>query len=190
MRKNLQEAAFNQMLSRLEARDIPDEDRNEVQIFFVKVALGGAYALDGIVDLTSKKLGLPHASKLGEAALSIEDAVGLQQVERIILHWTLALATGKTIDDRWRELIAEWCIQRMEISVRGRPQDSPVKRFAVITRLIELAEKYPEYSRGAKKQIYSDLQGHFGLKRSQLIKLIDGFDPWEFLKNHASGKSD
>jgi len=107
MRKNLQDAAFSLIVSDLEARDIPDEDRNEVQIFLVKVALGGDRALDAIVGLTSKKLGLPHASKLGEAALSIEDIVGLEQAERIILHWTLALALGKTIDDRWRELIAE-----------------------------------------------------------------------------------
>jgi hypothetical protein len=186
MRKNLQDAAFSLIVSDLEARDIPDEDRNEVQIFLVKVALGGDRALDAIVGLTSKKLGLPHASKLGEAALSIEDIVGLEQAERIILHWTLALALGKTIDDRWRELIAEWCLQRLEASGRGRPQDSPVKRFAVITRFIELAEKYPEYSRGAKKQIYADLQAHFGLKRSQLIKLIRGFDPWEFIRTKAS----
>jgi hypothetical protein len=143
-------------------------------------------ALDAIENLTSQKLGLPHASKLGEAALSIEDVMGLEQVEWILLHWTLALALGKTIDDRWRELIAEWCIQRLEASGRGRPKDSPVKRFAVIARLIELAEKYPEHSRGAKKQIYADLQAHFGLKRSQLIKVINGFDPWKFIREKAS----
>jgi hypothetical protein len=102
------------------------------------------------------------------------------------LHWVGALAAGEPIDDRWRELIVEWCIQRLEASGKGRPQDSPVKRFAVIARLIELAAKYPAHSRGAKKQIYADLQAHFGLKRSQLIKIIDGFDPWEFLKATAS----
>jgi hypothetical protein len=186
MRKNLQDAAFDQIISDLYARDIPAEDRNEVLIFFVKVALGGVRALDGVEGLTSQRLGLSHASRLAEAAVSISNVMGLEQVERIILHWVGGLAAGEPIDDRWRELIVEWCNQRLETSGKGRPPDGPVKRFAVLARFIELADKHPAHSRGAKKQIYADLQAHFKLKRSQLIKLIDGFDPWEFLKSKAS----
>src|SRR5262249_24576863 len=72
----------------------------------------------------------------------------------------------------------------------GRRPDSPIKKFAVASRLIELAAKYPDSAYGVKKQMYGDLETKFGLKRSQLSKLINGFNPWEFIRNKAPGKSD
>jgi hypothetical protein len=96
MRKNLQDAAFDQIISDLYARDIPAEDRNEVLIFFVKVALGGVRALDGVEGLTSQRLGLSHASRLAEAAVSISNVMGLEQVERIILHLGGRTSRGRT----------------------------------------------------------------------------------------------
>ena len=100
MRKNnLKEVAFDQILLRLD--DVPDEDRNEVHVFLVGLALG--YPLEATRELTGKDaVELSYASKLSEACLSIGDVVGLEQVEPLILHWTILMALGKPIDDRWR----------------------------------------------------------------------------------------
>jgi hypothetical protein len=167
--KKEREAAFNLVLSELDTRaDVADWVSNEMQVFLVKVSLGGAYAVEAVTDLTDKRLGLAEGSKLCGACLTIGESPNLQQVaERIVLFWTLALAAGKPIDCRWRALIAEWCRQRLEPAGRGRPQDSPIKKFAVVSRLLETAAKYPGGVYGAKKQRYGDLQTAFGLKRSQ-----------------------
>jgi hypothetical protein len=194
--KKERDAAFDLVLSALGADasrvETPDWVRNEFEIFLVQVSLGGAYAAGAIIDLTGNKpLPLVSASKLSAACLTIEKSRKLSQLaERIVLTWMSDLASGNPVDSRLRVLIAEWCRQRLGSARRGRPQDSPLKQFAVVTRLIELGGKYPERARSAKKQIYGDLQAGFGLKRSQLIKLIGDFDPWKFIKNKASGKYD
>jgi hypothetical protein len=194
--KEEREAAFDRVLSELGAESGPTDKvtadwvRNEFEIFLVALSLGGAYAAGALVGLTDNFLGLHHASQLCEACLAIEKSPKLQQVaERIVLTWISELAAGKPIDSRLYVLIAEWCRQRLEPTAPGRSQDSPIKRLAIVSRLIEVAAKYPTNAYGAKKQIYRDLENKFGLKRSQLSKLIKGFDPRKFIKNRASDKS-
>jgi hypothetical protein len=190
------QAAIDLVLSQLGANTgavetTPDWVRNEFEIFLVKVSLGGACAAGAVTGLTDKFLGLAEASQLAEACLVIEESPKLQKaVERIVLTWMSELAAGKPLDSRVHALIAEWCLRRIEPTGRGRPQDSPIKKLAVVTRLIEVAAKYQDSAYGAKKQMYGDLKTKFGLGRSQSIKLIGGFNPWAFIKKKASGKSE
>jgi hypothetical protein len=94
--KKEREAAFNLVLSELDTRaDVADWVSNEMQVFLVKVSLGGAYAVEAVTDLTDKRLGLAEGSKLCGACLTIGESPNLQQVaERIVLFWTLALAAN------------------------------------------------------------------------------------------------
>jgi len=60
--------------------------------------------------------------------------------------------------------------------------DDPLKELAIHIELVRLAQTHPS-AYGAKKQMYHHLQTKFGLKRSQLSKLLSGFDPWKFKKD-------
>ena len=170
----------------------PEEvDVNEVLIALVRIALGGDFvnhAISGFLRYTATVLGRPLSidefAQLPSGFLMIPDFFDLKKNARIaVMHWAIDLAAGRPVDDRVRQLVHAWCSRENNPEgASGRPIDDPLKELAIRTELVRLAQTHPRVY-GAKKQMYHHLQTKFGLKRSQLSKLLSGFDLWEVKKD-------
>jgi hypothetical protein len=174
-----------------EALIVEEVDVNEALIATVRIALGGDFANHAISDflrhratVLGRTLSIDEFAELPSGFLTVTDCGDLKkEAGKIVMYWAMDLAAGRPVDDRVRPLVHEWCRrQNNPEGASGRPIDDPLKGFAISTELVRLAETHPSVY-GAKKQMYHHLQTKFGLKRSQLSKLLSGFDPWEVKKD-------
>ena len=166
-------------------------DLNEALIATVRIALGGDFAKQAISDLfrhqaavLGRALSIDEFAELLSFFLTISDSDCLKKdAGTIVMGLAMDLAAGRPVDDRVRPLVHEWCRrQNNPEGASGRPIDDPLKELAIRTELVRLAQTHPRVY-GAKKQMYHHLQTKFGLKRSQLSKLLSGFDLWEVKKD-------
>ena len=156
---------------------------NEYNIIVVRLALGGEFAelalLDCLFRYSPNGVTAREISDTLEGLLKIEGKPDLGDTAQIVVsYWSYELAAGRPIDDRARELVAEWHDRQLNSAKSGRRSDSKIKKLAVQMQYRRFAAALPN-KRGSKKQMHYHLQDKFGLKRSQLSKLLSGLDPWK-----------
>ena len=174
-----------------------EEACNETQIYLVRAVLGGDFVHDAVEDILwwleadGLTLSIGAIAELLWYMASLGGADDIRkEAENLVLHWAMEMAAGMPIDNRTLVLVHEWCRRRVgpengDGKKAGRPADDKVKKAAVLFAIAELAKTYPnEY--GAKKQIYNHLQIKFGLRRSQLSKLLSGYDPWKVREDFSA----
>jgi hypothetical protein len=177
-----------------------EEAINETLILLVRAVLGGAFVHDAVADFLWWQEADGRTLSTGEIAellwylASLGGADGVRKTaENIVLNWAMEMAADMPIDNRARVLVHEWCRRRVGLEngvgkKAGRPADDNVKKAAVLFAIAELAKTYPNQY-GAKKQIYNHLQIKFGLRRSQLSKLLSGYDPWEVREAFSASRT-
>ena len=101
--------------------------------------------------------------------------------ERIVWAYTARLCAGGAVDDRMRELIMVWCDRRLRGKAKGRPTNAnanAVRDMAVQWAIIEQSIRRPS---DQQKAIIGDVAKKYGLKRSQVYKIIEPVPVQEFL---------
>ena len=113
----------------------PEEvDVNEALIAKVRIALGGDFADDAILDFVrhratvlGRTLSIDEFAELPSGFLRISDSCDLKkEAGKTVMHWAMDLAAGRPVDDRVRPLVHEWCRrQNNPDGASGRPSTIP-----------------------------------------------------------------